>query len=121
MLASVISSAGTPRRGTPGTYPAPIVTPSGIRGSRSWIVVFVPMTLTSSENRSSSVICASVSHARSIRRKRYKPGTSWKLTDNVETFAAHAWDLLARDPAEQTVALTVIEAVRGGHRFSGEP
>jgi predicted GNAT family acetyltransferase len=79
------------------------------------------MTLTSSEKRSSSVIRASVSCARSIARKRYKPGTPWELTDDVETFAAHAWDLLARDPAEHTVALTVIEAVRGGHRFSGEP
>jgi len=31
------------------------------------------------------------------------------------------WDLLARDPAGQTVALTVIQAVRTGHRFSDQP
>jgi predicted GNAT family acetyltransferase len=54
-------------------------------------------------------------------RKRYKGRTSWQLTDNVGTYALHAWELLARNPAEQTVALTVIEAVRNGHRFSDEP
>jgi predicted GNAT family acetyltransferase len=46
---------------------------------------------------------------------------SWHLTDDVETYRRHAWDLLARDPAEQTIALTVIEAARGGHRWADEP
>src|SRR5829696_2613771 len=63
-LASVISSAGTPSRGTPGTYPALIGTASGIRSSRTGLKMFAPMTLTRSENRSSSVIWRSVSCAR---------------------------------------------------------
>src|SRR5262249_16769463 len=63
-LASLISSAGMPSRATPGTYPALIGTPSGMRLSRTVTTSLTPMTLTSSENRSSSVICSSVSRAR---------------------------------------------------------
>jgi predicted GNAT family acetyltransferase len=42
----------------------------------------------------------------------------WHLTDDVEAFAERVWPLLSRDPAEQTVALTVVEAVREGRRFT---
>lgn len=45
----------------------------------------------------------------------------WCFTDDVETFAAHVWDLLRADPARNTVALTVIETVRAGRRWSEEP
>jgi predicted GNAT family acetyltransferase len=46
---------------------------------------------------------------------------SWHLTGDVEAYAEHAWELLAADPAEQTVALTVIESARGGYRWSDAP
>jgi GNAT superfamily N-acetyltransferase len=46
---------------------------------------------------------------------------SWHLTDDVGAYADHVWDLLAPDPAGQTVALTIIESARGGHRWSDEP
>jgi predicted GNAT family acetyltransferase len=46
---------------------------------------------------------------------------SWHLTDDVGAYADHVWALLAREPAEQTVALTIIESARGGHRWSDEP
>lgn len=49
------------------------------------------------------------------------PSTPWRFTDDVEEFAAHVWDLLATDPAAHTVALTVIEGVRAGRRWSQEP
>jgi predicted GNAT family acetyltransferase len=42
----------------------------------------------------------------------------WRFTTDIETYAASAWELLARSPVEQTVALSVIEAVRAGHRWS---
>jgi RimJ/RimL family protein N-acetyltransferase len=42
----------------------------------------------------------------------------WHLSDDVEEFADHAWDLLARDPTEQTVALSIVESLRQGHRWS---
>jgi GNAT superfamily N-acetyltransferase len=44
----------------------------------------------------------------------------WRLTGDVETYAQHARGLLAADPVENTVALTVLEVVRGGHRWSDE-
>jgi predicted GNAT family acetyltransferase len=46
---------------------------------------------------------------------------AWWLTDDVETYAERAWDVLARRPAVHSVALTVIESVRAGHRWSGDP
>jgi GNAT superfamily N-acetyltransferase len=46
---------------------------------------------------------------------------TWHLTDDPAAFAERVWGLLARDPAEQTVALTIIEAARGGYRWSDEP
>jgi predicted GNAT family acetyltransferase len=45
----------------------------------------------------------------------------WHLTDDVGAFAEHAWDLLAASPAEQTVALSIVESLRGGHRWSDAP
>jgi GNAT superfamily N-acetyltransferase len=42
----------------------------------------------------------------------------WTFTSDIETYAAAVWDLLAQNPSEQTVALSVIEAVRAGHRYS---
>ena len=42
----------------------------------------------------------------------------WRLSDDVDAFADHAWDLLARSPAEQTVALTIVESLRAGYRWS---
>lgn len=45
---------------------------------------------------------------------------SWHLTDDVERYAGQVWDLLVADPAEHTVALTVIESLRAGQRWSDE-
>jgi hypothetical protein len=58
----------TPSRGTPGVLPALMLTPSGMRLSRGTpIEGTAPMRLIMSENRSSSVICCSVSRARRAR------------------------------------------------------
>jgi GNAT superfamily N-acetyltransferase len=43
----------------------------------------------------------------------------WWFTDDVETYCERAWTLLAGSPVDQTVALSVIESVRAGHRWSG--
>jgi len=45
----------------------------------------------------------------------------WEFTDDVEVYAERAWDLLAVDPAENTLALTVIQSVRAGRRWSEDP
>jgi predicted GNAT family acetyltransferase len=45
----------------------------------------------------------------------------WRLSHDVGAFADHAWDLLAAGPAEQTVALTIVESLRAGHRWSDAP
>lgn len=45
----------------------------------------------------------------------------WDLTDDVEVYAERVWDLLAASPAENTIALTVIQKVRAGFRWSAEP
>ena len=42
----------------------------------------------------------------------------WRFTEHVEEYARSVWDLLAADPVEHTVALSVIERVRAGHRWS---
>jgi predicted GNAT family acetyltransferase len=42
----------------------------------------------------------------------------WRLSDDVDAFADRAWDLLAASPAEQTVALTIVQSLRAGHRWS---
>lgn len=49
------------------------------------------------------------------------PSSPWQFSDDVETFAAHVWDLLRADPAGNTIPLTVIEGVRAGRRWSEEP
>ena len=43
---------------------------------------------------------------------------SWRLSRDVEAFADQAWELLAARPAEQTVALSIIESLRAGQRWS---
>ena len=45
----------------------------------------------------------------------------WSLTSDFEVYAERTADLLTSSPAEHTVPLTVLEAVRGGHRWSDEP
>lgn len=45
----------------------------------------------------------------------------WELTSDVEVYAERVWELLARDAAANTVALTVIEDVRAGRPFAGPP
>jgi RimJ/RimL family protein N-acetyltransferase len=45
----------------------------------------------------------------------------WRLTSDVEEYAERTWDLLTESPAEHTIALTVLETVRRGRRWSGEP
>jgi predicted GNAT family acetyltransferase len=44
----------------------------------------------------------------------------WRLTDDVEVYASHAWELLAADPAQHTVPLTLVESLRAGQRWSDE-
>jgi predicted GNAT family acetyltransferase len=44
----------------------------------------------------------------------------WRCTTDVEPYATAAWTLLARDPVQHTVPLSVIESVRAGHRLSDE-
>ena len=43
---------------------------------------------------------------------------SWRFTENVEAYSRAVWALLAGDPVAHTVALSVIERVRAGHRWS---
>ena len=45
----------------------------------------------------------------------------WRLTSDFETYAVRTAELLTSSPAEHTVPLTVLEAVRGGRRWSDEP
>jgi predicted GNAT family acetyltransferase len=45
----------------------------------------------------------------------------WRLTSDIEEYAERTWDLLTASPAEHTIPLTVLETVRGGHRWSDEP
>ena len=45
----------------------------------------------------------------------------WRLTDDVDEYAERTSDLLTSSPAEHTIPLTVLEIVRGGHRWSGDP
>jgi RimJ/RimL family protein N-acetyltransferase len=46
---------------------------------------------------------------------------SWRFSEDVEPYAEAVLPLLRQDPAARTVALTVIDALRAGHRFSDEP
>ena len=43
---------------------------------------------------------------------------AWQFTTDIETYAAAASGLLADNPVGHTVALSVIESVRAGHRWS---
>lgn len=44
----------------------------------------------------------------------------WEITNDVEVYAERAWQLLAANPAVNTIALTVIETVRAGRLWSDE-
>src|SRR3954447_6629721 len=87
------------------------------------------MTLTSSEKRSSSVICSSVVHARSIAEALQSRDVLAPHRQRWRVRRPHVGPAVThprrprrpRPPAEQTGALTAIEAVRKGHRFSDEP
>jgi GNAT superfamily N-acetyltransferase len=46
---------------------------------------------------------------------------AWRLTGDLEVYAGRVWDLLARDPAQQSVALSVIESSRAGRTWGGPP
>jgi predicted GNAT family acetyltransferase len=45
----------------------------------------------------------------------------WVFTEDPEVFAEAALPLLLRDPVANTVALTVLDSLRAGHRFSDAP
>ncbi len=45
----------------------------------------------------------------------------WAFSDRVDDFAEHASGLLNERPVENTIALTMIEALRAGRRWSSEP
>ncbi len=45
----------------------------------------------------------------------------WLFTDQIETYADRVLPLLAAHPEEHTVALTLIEGLRRGERWSDEP
>ncbi|MFL6160682.1 MAG: GNAT family N-acetyltransferase [Jatrophihabitantaceae bacterium] len=45
----------------------------------------------------------------------------WVFTEDPEVFAAAAVPLLLTEPASNTVALTVLDTLRAGHRFSDQP
>jgi predicted GNAT family acetyltransferase len=42
----------------------------------------------------------------------------WRFSADVRSYAEQVWDLLVAQPAENTVALTTIDHVRGGRRWS---
>lgn len=44
----------------------------------------------------------------------------WEITKDVEVYAERVWPLLAAHPAQNTVALTVIESLRAGYRWCEE-
>jgi RimJ/RimL family protein N-acetyltransferase len=49
------------------------------------------------------------------------PSVPWVLTDDIDAFAAQAWELLAAAPVEHTVALGIVQSLRAGHRWSDIP
>lgn len=57
----------------------------------------------------------------SRRRAHHCGSVPWEFTDDVEVYAERAWGLLAVAPAENTLALTVIQSVRAGRRWSEDP
>jgi predicted GNAT family acetyltransferase len=42
----------------------------------------------------------------------------WQLSRDLEAFADRTWDLLARSPVQHTVALSIVEQLRRGQRWS---
>ena len=46
---------------------------------------------------------------------------AWRITDDPEEFAAAALPMLLAEPVTHTVALTVLDSVRAGHRYSDQP
>ncbi|HEV2087493.1 MAG TPA: hypothetical protein VGR21_04180, partial [Cryptosporangiaceae bacterium] len=46
---------------------------------------------------------------------------AWEFSDDVEAYAERVWDLLTATPAENTVALTVVDNVRAGRQRSTGP
>jgi RimJ/RimL family protein N-acetyltransferase len=46
---------------------------------------------------------------------------TWRFSEDVEPYAEAVLPLLRQNPAARTVALTVIDALRAGHRFSDQP
>jgi RimJ/RimL family protein N-acetyltransferase len=45
----------------------------------------------------------------------------WTFTSDPEVYAANALPVLLREPASNTVALTVLDTLRAGHGFSDQP
>lgn len=45
----------------------------------------------------------------------------WRFSEDVEPYAERVLPLLRTSPEEYTVALTVIDTLRAGHRFSDQP
>ena len=45
----------------------------------------------------------------------------WRFSEDVEPYAEAVLPLLRRDPAARTVALTVVDALLAGQRFSDQP
>jgi ribosomal protein S18 acetylase RimI-like enzyme len=45
----------------------------------------------------------------------------WQFSDDVEPYALRVLPLLSRDPAANTIGLSVIDTLRAGQRFGGEP
>lgn len=45
----------------------------------------------------------------------------WSFTSDPEAYAAAALPLLLREPASNTIALTVLDTLRAGHRFAEQP
>ena len=45
----------------------------------------------------------------------------WKFSDDVEPYAERVVPLLSRDPAAYTIGLSIIDTLRGGHRFGDAP
>jgi len=46
---------------------------------------------------------------------------TWTFTSDPEVYATNALPLLVREPASNTVALTVLDTLRAGHGFSDRP
>ncbi|MEA2279529.1 MAG: hypothetical protein QOK21_136 [Solirubrobacteraceae bacterium] len=46
---------------------------------------------------------------------------AWRFTGELESYARRVWELLARDPTQQSVALSVIESTRAGRTWGGTP